>query len=310
MRLVNDQHPDTIQWARHYAQYPVAFRQMLARSEPFLWYIVEAVEGRSIPAEIALLPAVESSFDPHARSPQKAHGLWQFVPWTGRALGLHSGRHYDARRDPIESTQAALGYLDDLHERFGDWHLALAAYNSGAARLSKLLRNQSSAGDFWDLQLPRETYEHVRRLMGIALLIEKPRQFGVELPPIRNRHAAELIRLDQPINLSRAARRAQVSETLIRQYNPGLQTLSHTTGKRLLALPPAEAARLRETLAAHEFRPEPIPSVVVHMVEPGDSLWRIARRYAVSVRDLARQNNISEKAVLRPGRRLEVPIST
>lgn len=310
MRLVDDEQPQVRRWAAEYARHPHSFRRLLSRSEPFLWYIVEAAEQRGLPMELVLLPAVESGFDPHARSEQKAQGLWQFMPWTGQALGLQNTRHYDARRDLVPSTDAALGYLQDLHRRFGDWHLALAAYNIGSARLANLTRDQSDAPDFWSIKLPRETYEHVRRLMGIALLVEKPEEFGVQLPAIGNRRAAELVALDHPVNLHRAAARAGIDEALIRAYNPGLKTMTNTTGKKTVMLPAAEAARLRHTLSLARYAPEPIRTVVVHVVRPGDSLWHIAQRYDVKVNDLTRHNGLKEGAVIRPGRKLEVPIQS
>lgn len=308
MRLVDDDNAETRRWARDYARHPDAVRQLLARAEPYLWHIVEAVERRDMPAEIVLLPAIESGFDPAARSQQHASGLWQFVPWTGREMGLHSTRDYDGRRDPVASTRAALGHLSDLHERFGDWHLALAAYNTGAARLAGLMRKQPQAADFWALKLPREPHEHVRRLMGLALLVEQPQKYGLRLPPIANRPANELVALRKPIDLDAAARKAQVREAVVRAYNPGLHNLGNTTGKKYVVLPAADAARLRRVLAAGEFPPQPIPQVLVHVVQPGESLWRIARRYAVSVETIVRWNRIADRTVIRPGRRLEVPI--
>lgn len=312
MRLVDDEQPEVRRWAAYYARYPDSFQRVLARAQPFLWHIVEAVERRDMPAEIALLPAVESGFDPHARSPQQAHGLWQFVPGTGRALGLHTTRDYDARRDLVASTEAALDYLQDLHERFHDWHLALAAYNVGSARLTTLLRSQPDAADFWSLNLPRETHEHVRRLMGIALLVEMPQAFGVSLPAIPDRKTTELIALERPVNLQRAAHRAGIDEALIRAYNPGLQNLRNSSGKKVLVLPNAEAARMRDALASERFPPEGTAArnVVVYVVQPGDSLWQIARRYDVRVRDILRHNGLTDAAIIRPGRRIEVPVSS
>lgn len=310
MRLVDDQQPQVRSWAAEYARHPHAFHRLLSRSEPFLWYIVEAAEQRGLPMELVLLPAVESGFDPYARSQQKAQGLWQFTPWTGRALGLQNTRHYDARRDLVPSTDAALDYLQDMHRRFGDWHLALAAYNIGSARLAGLIRDQSQAPDFWAIKLPRQTYEHVRRLMGIALLVEKPAEFGVQLPAIGNRRAAELVALERPVNLRRAAAQAGIDEALVRAYNPGLHNMTHTTGKKVVMLPAAEAARLRSALSLARYAPEPVPTVVVHVVRPGDSLWHIARRYDVKINDITRHNGLAEDAVIRPGHKLEVPIQS
>ncbi|HEX4896485.1 MAG TPA: transglycosylase SLT domain-containing protein [Solimonas sp.] len=310
MRIVDPEQPDTVMWARRYARQPAAFAAMLARSEPFLWYIVEAVELREMPLELALLPAVESGFDPKARSAAKARGLWQFVPWTGRALGLSRTANYDARNDPVASTRAALGYLQDLNDRFDDWLLAVAAYNVGDARLASALRRQEGSR-FWDLaDLPRETREHVPRLLGVALLVKQPERFGVVLPEIANRQAAELVRLPRAINLEQAAQDARIADDLLEHYNPGLKDAANTSGKKVVLLPPAEASRLREVLAASQYPPEPMAQTVEHVVRPGDSLWSIARRYQVSVRELRSWNDLGTKAVLRPGRRLQLRIES
>jgi membrane-bound lytic murein transglycosylase D len=308
MRIVDPEHPETVTWARRYARNPEAFATMLARSEPFLWYIVEAVELRELPLELALLPAVESGFNPHANSGKSAHGLWQFVPWTGRALGLHNAANYDARRDPVASTRAALGYLQGLYKRFDqDWLLAIAAYNVGDTRLAAAMRAHGSR-NFWDLKLPAETRDHVPRLLGVALLIKQPQRFGVKLPPIRNRNAAEIVRLPGALNLAEAARDAQIGNALLEQYNPGLYNAGNTTGKSVVLLPPAEAARLRTVLASGRYPPVPMATLVEHVVQPGDSLWSIARRYQVSVRELSSWNNLGTKTVLKPGKRLQLHV--
>jgi membrane-bound lytic murein transglycosylase D len=303
MRIVDPEQPDTVVEARRYARDPARFAQMLARSEPFLWFIVEAVELREMPLEIALLPAVESGFDPHAHSPAQARGLWQFVPWTGRAMGLQQSRHYDARRDPVASTRAALAYLSRLHQRFGDWLLALAAYNVGDARLERAIRDQGTRV-FWDLDLPAETRAHVPRLLGVALAVQHPERFGVALPALPNRQAAEFVMLEGPRDLERAAAAAGVAAESLERYNPGLLTARNSRGKHSVLLPPAEAARLRAALASGHYVPAPEPREQEHVVAPGDSLWTIARRYRVSVQQLARWNDLAPRAVLRPGRRL------
>lgn len=310
MKLDSAQRPDAAKWARHFAQHPAAFENMLARSEPWLWHIVEAAERRRMPLELALLPAVESSFDPGAESQQRASGLWQLVPVTARRFSLQSTDDYDARRDPIASTRVALGHLNDMYEQFGDWWLAIAAFNVGPGALAKALREQPQARGFWNLRLPRETFEHARKLAGVCLLIQNPKRFGITLPAIANRPVTELVRLRRPIDLDKAAQTAGIPEALLRALNPGLRSLSNTAGKEQLVLPGAEAARLRSVLAQADFPPQPIETLLVHVVRPGESLWHIARRYNTSVNTLAYRNGIAADAVIRPGRRLEVPIRT
>jgi membrane-bound lytic murein transglycosylase D len=273
MRIVDSEQPETVTWARHYAARPEDLKQTLARSEPFLWYIVEATELRDMPLEIALLPAVESSFDARARSSQRARGLWQVVPWTGRALGLHETLTYDARRDPIRSTRAALDYLQRLHARFGDWLLTLAAYNLGEARLAGALE-KSGASSFWDLQdLPAETREHVPRLLGVALVVMQPERFQVSLPPIVDRQAGALVALGGARDVASAARNAGVSLETLRRYNPGLKDSGNSRGGKTLLLPPEDAARMRRELARKDYKPKPATRPANrHLVAVADTL--------------------------------------
>lgn len=305
MRIVDPEHPETVTWARRQAARPGDVARMLGRSEPFLWYIVEAVELREMPLEIALLPAVESAFDPNARSSQRARGLWQFVPWTGRALGLPDTATYDARRDPISSTRAALGYLGHLHTRFGNWLLAVAAYNVGEARLSAALKASGNAS-FWDLDLPAETREHVPRLLGVALLVMQPGRFGVKLPPIPDRQGGELVALGGARDVAGAARRAGVDLATVKRYNPGLKDPRNSRGKKELLLPPEDASRMRAELARHAHQAR--AGRIEHVVRKGESLWLIAREYKVSVNQLRSWNDLPAKPALRPGKRLTIVV--
>ncbi len=309
MQLDQRETPETLARARTYAKRADLVEAMLARSEPFLWHIVEATERRRMPLELALLPAVESGFDPHARSQRQAAGLWQFVPATSAIFGLQTTRDYDARRDPVASTRAALGHLSDMYEYFGDWWLAIAAYNVGLGNLSNILKAQPGVTNIWALKLPKETYEHVRRLAAISLLIEQPQRFGITLPDIADEPATAIVPLRSAIDLSAAAQAAGISDSLIRQLNPGLGDLRNTTGKKGVILPTAEAARLLAALRSHRFMPSARPQVVVHVIQPGDSLWQIATHYRVSIEDLRRWNDLAESSVLRPGRRLRVQTS-
>lgn len=309
MRIVDAEEPETVTWARYYAERPHQFNQMLARAEPFLWYIVEAVELREMPLEIALLPAVESGFNPHARSQSKAQGLWQFVPRTGKSLGLRQTAHYDGRRDVVASTKAALDYLQRLNRRFDSWLLALAAYNVGDTFLARAIRTRGD-NKFWNLELPTETREHVPRLLGVALLIKQPLRFGVELPPVRNQPAAEMIYLDGPRDLGRAIAKANISIETVEQFNPGLKNLSNSSGKRVLLLPREDAIKLRAELAHRQYTPTRAPKDVEHVIASGDSLWMIARQYQVSVAQLRLWNELRADSKLRPGRTLRVQIAS
>lgn len=318
MRIVDVSQPETLAWAHHYTKQSNRLTHMLSGSEPFLWYIVEAVELREMPLEIALLPAIESGFNPKANSQQQARGLWQFIPGTGKVFGLQETANYDARRDAVASTRAALTYLLQLHDRFGNWLLALAAYNVGENALSRAIQ-KSGSYSFWDLDLPKETREHVPRLLGLAAVIKDPERFNAKLPPILNQHAAEMIALESPHDLSMATLQAGVSPEVMQRYNPGLKNLNNTQGKQWLLLPPADALALRAELADHDYlaRQKTIPAVVttrkgaekIWVVRSGDTLWTIAKRSKVSVEELRKWNRLKPDKTLKPGHRLVIRTS-
>ena len=234
-------------WIGRYAAQPTVLTQMLARGSPFLGFIVDSAEQRGLPMELTLLPAVESSFDPQARSVSAATGLWQFIPRTGMAYGLREDHSYDGRRDPVASTQAALSYLQSLHGEFGDWLLALAAYNAGPSRVHAAIA-ESGSRDFWALPLRQETRDYVPKLLALAALVREPARYGVRLPRI-DRRGTELVRMDRRLSLHNALLAARVDQKLVRRFNPGLKQVSHRSGAPALLLPMVDALVMRAELA-------------------------------------------------------------
>lgn len=253
MRLGGEQRPEVQRCIASYTESPAFLSLMLERAAPFLWFIVESAEIRELPLELALLPAVESGFNAHARSASAALGLWQFIPPTGRAYGLGDNPGYDARRDPVASTRAAFSYLLELHREFDDWLLALAAYNGGGVRLRTAIAEAGGSRDFWQLSLRSETRDYVPRLLALAAIVREPERYQVRLPTISNRHAAEMVAMDElPPRALQALGR--VDPELLRRFNPGLKKLNRQTRVPTLLLPPSEALLLRAELA------DPIPS--------------------------------------------------
>lgn len=248
MHLNQAPRPEIDRWIALYAARPAALTRMLERASPFLHFIVESAELRELPMELALLPAVESGFDAHARSRSSATGLWQFVPVTGRAYGLGENRSYDGRRDPVASTRAALTHLQDLHAEFGDWLLALAAYNAGAGTLRRAIRETSSQ-DFWRLPLRQETRDYVPKLLALAALVRSPERYGLQLPEINRSDAPALVTLDRRLPLERTLKAAQVDPELLRRFNPGLKRTDHAGSSPALLLPAADALVVRAELA-------------------------------------------------------------
>lgn len=314
MALGNNARKEVTSVAKHYSRHPKQLAQILNRSRPYLWHIVNAVEKRNMPMEIALLPAIESGFDAAAHSNRRAGGLWQFVPATARLYGLHDTADYNARRDPIASTEAALKYLDKLHDVYGDWLLALAAYNAGTVRVNRDIEKARSR-NFWVLKLPRETRKHIANLLGLSLVVRHPERYGMNLPSIPDRPVTEMLVLEQPKNLAGAAEQAGVPHESMAAYNPALRSLQNTSSQNAVLLLPSDATKLREELARTDYPPvhTPVSEVALHptgtkkhRVVAGETLWTIARRYKVTVGQLKTWNRLGEKSVLRTGRSLAV----
>jgi membrane-bound lytic murein transglycosylase D len=234
----------------------VYFDQIANRARPYLHHIVEEIERREMPLEIALLPIIESAYRPTAYSPAGAAGIWQIVPGTGKRFGLKQNAWYDGRRDILASTQAALDYLGILHKRFeGDWLLALAAYNCGEGAVGNAIERNRRAGlsiDFWSLDLPRETQEYVPKLLAISSIIADPSEHDLVLDPIPNRpYLQEIHTGEGQLSLERVAALTNMSIADLRSLNPGLMgSTTDPSGSHKLVIPISKARGLQQRLAA------------------------------------------------------------
>ncbi|CAL1239127.1 Membrane-bound lytic murein transglycosylase D precursor [Candidatus Methylocalor cossyra] len=210
-----------------FVNHPDYIERVQQRAEPFLYSIVKQVEKHDIPGELALLPVIESAFQPHAVSPANAAGIWQFIPSTGRLYGLKRSRSYDGRRDIYASTRAAIKYLKKLHADFnGDWLLAIAAYNCGEGAVSRAIQRNLARGlptDFWSLDLPQETRAYVPRLLAVAKLFAEADQYGINLRAIPNQAVVKPVKIDQQIDLALAADAADISLEKLYELNPGFK---------------------------------------------------------------------------------------
>lgn len=198
--------------------------RLSARASRYLYHTVKEAERRGLPTELALLPVIESSYDPAATSSAAAAGLWQFIPSTGRIYGLKQTGMYDGRRDVVESTRAAYEFLGSLYNQFGSWELALAAYNAGPGRIQQAINRNQAAGlptDYWSLKLPQETMNYVPRFLAVAQIIKNPKAYGVELPPIANRPHFREVTLSAPLTLNEIASVAGLSRAELYALNPG-----------------------------------------------------------------------------------------
>ena len=256
------------QYEAWYAARPELLRAIFGRGKRYLHYIVEEVDRRGLPAELALLPAVESGFNPMALSPAQASGLWQFVPGTGARYNLKQTEHFDARRDVHASTGAALEYLQELYVLHRDWHLALASYNWGEQSVQRAVdqaRARGRSGAFETLSLPEETRQYVPRLLALRNVVAEPERFGLDLGELADEPFFTTVPLDFDLDLKVAARLADLPYEDLRALNPGYNRPNTAGIVRTELVVPAESAdvlragleRYRDERAAERARQKP-----------------------------------------------------
>lgn len=293
-----------------YARHPAYLDRVAKRGERYLHYIVEEAEKRNMPLELALLPVVESAFDPFAYSHGRAAGPWQFIPSTGRMFGMHQGYWADQRRDIIASTDAALTYLQRLAERFdGDWLLALASYNAGAGTVSKAVRRNRQAGkptDFWSLRLPRETSAYVPKLIAISQIVRDPAAFNLALHPIPDQPYFDIVNTGSQIDLAQAAKLAEISIEELYLLNPSYnQWATDPDGPHRLLVPVGTSDSFRTRLAS--LPEDARMQWQRYTIRSGDSLITIARRHGVTV-DMLRDVNRLRGNTIIAGNSLLIPV--
>jgi membrane-bound lytic murein transglycosylase D len=288
---------------------PDYLERVIKRSEPFLYHIMESLSASKLPLEFALLPIVESAFDPFAYSHGRASGLWQFIPSTARLYGVKIDWWYDGRRDLIDSTAAANRFLADLCNYFdGDWELALAAYNSGMGNVGKAIKQnkkQRKPASFWDLKLPRETQAYVPKLLALSAIIKDPAHYNIELRSIANQPYLEVVAIESQLDLALAAELADVHIDEIYRLNAGHnQWATHPEGPHRLLLPVNKAKNFRQQLK--QLPDSSRISWKRHTIKAGENLGSIAQRYALNVPTIKRTNNLNSD-LIRTGDTLMIP---
>ena len=268
--------------------------RMALRATRYLHYTVTEAEKRGLPTELALLPVIESAYDPFAYSHASAAGMWQFIPGTGKIFGLKQDWWYDGRRDVVESTRAAYDFLSMLYEKFGDWQLALAAYNAGPGAVQRAINRNQAAGlptDFWSLRLPAETRAYVPRFLAVAQVIKSPESFGVTLRPVIDQPFFRVVSTSNQIDMAAAATIAGVSLKEFYQLNPGFNRWATAPeGPHRLLVPAALPQDYEAQIAAL-----PVPEKVAaesYKVKKGDTLYRIARQFSITPAEIKRLNNL------------------
>jgi membrane-bound lytic murein transglycosylase D len=298
--------------ARFYARRSRHFAHVQQHAERYLYHVIEQIEKRGLPGEVALIPMVESGYVPTARSPSGAAGIWQFIASTGRRFGLHEDSWYDGRRDVQASTRAALDYLERLHRTFdGDWLLALAAYNAGPGTVLQAIKRNRSAGkptDFWSLQLPAETRLYVPRILAIGRLVQEPEAYGLALRPLPNRPYFTAIEVHSQIDLAQAAKLASASPRELEHLNPGLKRgVTPPKGPHSLLVPVEHASALRRKLASLALsKNRGASGKSRYRVRRGDTLGEIAQNHGTTVAELQRANRL-RGTTIRVGQTLVIP---
>lgn len=293
----------------YYAQRADYVGRMASRSGDFMYLIMNEVERRKMPSEIALLPFVESAFVTTAQSPVKAAGLWQFMPATGRDFSLQQNHFADQRNDVVASTDAALTFLQRLHDQFGDWHLALAAYNWGPGNVSKAVRRAQAnglAGTYEDIKMPTETRQYVPKLQAIKNIVNNPAQYGISLPDINNNLRHEVVTVTRDIDVATAARLSGLDTEAFKRINPAYKKSVITASLGAKILVPAE--RADDLRRAFNDRSQTLASVTTYSTYNLESLDDIASKFNTNASNLRYLNNIpSYHNYVKSGSALLVP---
>ncbi|TYP85842.1 membrane-bound lytic murein transglycosylase D [Nitrosomonas communis] len=294
-----------------FARHQKYIDQIVERSRRYLFHIVEEVERRGMPMEVALIPIIESAFDPLAYSSQHASGLWQIIPSTGKAFGLEQNWWHDERRDVVAATRAALDYLQRLYKMFGDWKLTLAAYNCGEGMLKRYIDEnykEKEPINFRDLQLPTETKNHVAKIFAIKNIIANPENFGIKLKPLPNRPYFEQVEINQQIDVKLAAELADVTENEFTALNPAYHrpVIKIDDSPRKLLLPVNKAKTFVDNLENYD---KSLVSWRIYRVKEAETMEGLSNLYTIDVAELAEINGIAENGIVRKGQILLVPRS-
>ncbi len=304
--LETDQVRDREQW---YATRPDYMQRMTERSSKYLFHIVEELERRGMPTELALLPYIESAFNPQAISSAKAAGMWQFMPATGTYFDLKQNAFRDDRRDVLASTRAALDYLQKLHGMFGDWHLALAAYNWGEGSVARAIARNEKQGlgtGYTDLNMPAETRMYVPKLQAVKNIVAEPTRFSTDLPVIHNHPYFQSVEITRDIDVKLVASLAGIRLEDFRALNPSLhKPVILSAGMPQILLPWDNAQVFRKNLAA--YNEGQYASWTVWTVPNTMSVTAAAQRVGMDVGDLRQMNGIPPRMMIKAGSALMVP---
>jgi len=291
-----------------FANRPDYLKRTVERSSRYLYHIVEEVEKRGMPSEIALLPIIESAYNPVAYSRAHASGIWQFIPETGKRYGLQQNFWYDGRRDVMAATTAALDYLEKLYDQFGSWDLALASYNWGENAVARAIARNLANGlpaDYLSLNMPLETRYYIPKLQAVKNIIANPAQYGIELAEVPNQPYFVAVTTTRHIDIKLAAKLAEVPIEEFVSLNPGHnRPVIRANGEQKLLLPADKADAFASNLESHR---QPLVSWQTYKLKSGDSIDRVAKLHHISVAQLKQINSITGKRRIAAGSTLLVP---
>jgi membrane-bound lytic murein transglycosylase D len=294
------------QW---YSANPDYVARMVERSSHFLYHVVEEVERRKMPTEIALLPMIESAYNPQAYSRSHASGMWQFIPSTGKLYGLRQNFWYDGRRDVLAATGAALDYLEKLHDQFGDWNLALAAYNWGEGAVSRAVARNQARGlptDYESLAMPLETRSYVPKLQAVKNIIAEPGRYGIALMNVPNQPYFATVTTRRHIDFELAAELAEMSLEDFRFLNPAHnKPVIKADGSETIVLPIEKVAVFQKNLETHN---RPLVSWQAYTMKRSDQPGKIASKHGMTLAELKGANGIPGNKKIVAGQTLLVPL--
>ncbi|WP_245835634.1 transglycosylase SLT domain-containing protein [Polynucleobacter cosmopolitanus] len=306
--LEDSNSPLVIKHVRYYSSRPDYVDRMMSRSSRYLFYIVEEVERRKMPMELALLPFIESAFNPEAFSRAKASGMWQFMPATGKDFKLTQNIFRDERRDVIQSTDAALDYLQRLYKMFGDWELALAAYNWGEGNVSKAIkRNQAKKlpTDYASLKMPDETRNYVPKLLAIKNIVTNPKSYGLTLPTLENHPYFVIVTTEKDIDVDLAAEFARMTVEEFKAMNPSFnKPVILGASEPQILLPFGRAESFQENLLQYTGR---LSSWTAIRVANRETVDQLATRLDVDANQVRQINNIPKGMRIKAGSTVLIP---
>lgn len=300
--------PEVAKWHEWYAARPDYVARMIDRSRRYLYYIVVEVEKRDMPLEIALLPMVESAFNPQAVSVSRASGIWQFMPSTGSLYGMKQTFWMDSRRDVVAATEGALNYLQKLYDQFGDWQLALAAYNWGEGNVARAIEKNARAGrptDYASLSMPDETRNYLPKLQAVKDIVSDPDRYGVDLGDIPDAPYFAVVKTTRKMDVKRAAELAEMTVDEFMYLNPHHNRPVIAGADEYTILLPIDKAEL--FAAKLELSDQPLVSWRAYRLRPGETLPQVAARFNMPVESLRAVNGIGPRAKVPAGHMLLVP---